>query len=80
MPRYRIHCVETRSRWLDVEAPSRMAVDTFYGTVDAERFHGGDDDSGFDWAFSELENIEQYHTKPTFPVDVTINADGEEIT
>lgn len=75
MPKFRVHCHETRSRWVTVEAPSREAVSIWYGNVDDVLFVF-DGEGELSWGYDETEHLAATDTAPP---KVLITATGEEV-
>lgn len=64
MPKYRILCYSTIPYWLDVEAPSKEAVEKYYDGCDGTEFIHGCADG---WEFSDI--MEDSALEPAICVD-----------
>lgn len=72
MKKFMIHCSTTKSYWITVEAPNKVAVTRWYDNSCAEQFLSGEE---WGWEFQDIEELQ-----PTIiPCDIVVDSSGEQI-
>lgn len=78
MSKFMIHCSTSKSYWITVEAPSKLAAELWYENATGEEFLSGEE---WGWDLSEIEELPPADPLPRHAhrVHLLLNEHGEEI-